>query len=706
MSRFFVESSSDNDEEDFEEEEEKKIAEEETKPAKSSFFDSTPTYRETKRTFMSEKQKRWIELRNSLDSVLDELELGNYKKSYENFQQLQKSYYKASKAIKENGHPDFFIRSMSEIVTKIEELVETEKELRRFSQDLKSFCKAFNDILEDYKKNPDDFQEDDFDTMDDFDEEEEETVTTGKSGGGGWFVSSDDDEADNIKKKVEQEAKPHQSVRRKEVNFADSVEARIDAESNKVIDINTVKTELPVFTKKRESGKVSTTTQHLSDMYDAVVGQDKELAKAVQLELCQTVSPLSSNSPIPLHDWELVLRYLPDLKDEGKTLLTLFERLNHDFWAHSVDPRHLFTPDVSKLHQIVPKFIDLLKDISDCLIKTGDKSYAARIYLILEEHLYHKETEDITPLAYFVIEAASTPGTFSDDVAMDMKARAALYLCINLAVRKHPIEASKLYSRIPLISSSNPITQILANRALASIGIEAFKQGYYLIAHQYLCKFNRLEYIAKNIGQAPIIYPPWLVIEPNYLLLLNYLSTVLLDLPYLTVTSKAENLLIDNSLHRKLQKVPIVFHPEAILQKIVLAIHKAKNGDWKNAYKVFKDDLSKYYPNHEGFIESLKQISMTCFLLTANQFYDNISVEDLAKMFELTNEKVTEIVKGMIGGNGPIENAKIEFNGQLDGNNFIIFEQTEVESPLVGYGQMISYRSDIIASKLNGKSEL
>ncbi|KAH0786995.1 eukaryotic translation initiation factor 3 subunit 8 N-terminus-domain-containing protein [Histomonas meleagridis] len=707
MSRFFVESSSDNDEEDFEEEEEKAVVEEENKQHKSSFFDSTPIYRETKRQFMSEKQKRWIELHGLLNSVLDELELGNYKKSYENFQQLQKSYYKASKAIKENGHPDFFIRSMYEIVTKIEQLVETEKELRRFSQDLKAFCKAFDDILEEYKKNPDDFQEDDFDNMDEFQEEEEESVTTGKSGGGGWFVSSDDDEVETIKKKVEQEAKPHQSARRKEVSFADSVEARIEAESNKVIDINTVKAELPVFIKKRESGKVSTTTQHLSEMYDAVIGVDKELAKSVQLELCQTVAPLSSTSPVPLHDWELVLRYLPDLIDEGKILLPLIERLNQDFWARSVNPQHLFTPEVSKLHQIVPKFIELLKEISECLIKSNDKPYAARIYLILVEHLYHKKDEDITNLVYFIIETASTPDIFGNKLAFDMKIRSSLYLCINLAIRNHPVEASKLYCRLPYINNKYPTTQILANRVLATIGIEAFKQGKYLLAYQCLRNFSNIDYIKKNIGQNPLIYPPWLLIEPNYLLLLNYLSVLLLDLPYLTVTLKTENILIDNNLHRELKKIPIVFHPEAIVQRIAVAIYKAKNGDWKNAYNMFKDDLKKYDNENDGFIESLKQISMTCVLLTANQFYDNVSVDLLANTFELSTDKVIEIVKGMIDGIGPIENAKLTFNGQLiDDNKFVLFEQTEVESPLVGYGQMISYRSDVIASKINGKTQL
>lgn len=700
MSRFLVVSSSDYEDEPIEEEEEQKEQEAQPEPAApvkgstSRFFEDDNIVK--KRKFVSEKMKTWIKFRDSLDKILNAIALNDFKEAYKNFQELQKSYLDSEKVIAENGNPDFFIRQMSEIVDFVQENSKN-KELRRFSQDLNNFIKPFADILEDYKSNPDDFQDDDFESMDDEDEEEE-VVEVKEEKNKGWFYSGSSDEDEEIIQNVKSEEPQKVKQPKKEAQM--SIEERLK-NSVKVITIDTVKNELPTIIKKRQSGKVSTTPQYLNDMYHVVAEVDKTLAHQIAMEICHTVAAYQSSSPIPLGDWELVLQFLPGLKEESKGLISLLERLNKDFWARSIDPRHLFTEEVAKLHQNVPKFIQILKVFADYLDQNGEKNYAAQIDLIILEHLYHKESEDVYKLALYVIEATSNPDAFLPEVSLNMKAHAAFYLCINLALRKYPQEAAALYERVPTIPDTLPLAQILANRARAYIGIAAFKQNYYLIAYKYLCNFNNLKYIAGNIGQMPSIYPPWLIIEPNYLYLLGYLSAIILDLPYLTVTNN-EFLLIDPALHRELQREPVVFHPETTVQQIALTIHKAKVGDWKSAYESIKKELTKYYPEHNSFIETLKIISLCCFLLTANQFYDNISVDYLSKKFDLKKEKIIEIVKGIIEGKGPIEDIKLTLKGKLiENEQFILFEHTETESPLVSYGEMIGYKTDVINEKLN-----
>lgn len=705
MSRFFVELSSDYDDEPIEEEEEVQETAAPAEPAAASksassrFFADDDNTTVSKRKFVSQKTKTYMKFRDCLEAILNSFALGEFQKAYKNFQELQKVYLDSEKVINENGNPDFFIRQMSEIVDEVEENYKANN-LKRFKTDLDKFIKPFEDLLQDYKENPDDFQDDEFENMDDEDEEEEdvkESKETKKQSG--WFMSGSSDEDEEIMQNVKTEEPQKVKQTRKEATM--SIEDRLKS-SVKVITVDTVKNELPTIIKKRQSGKVSTTPQYLDEMYNVIIGTDAKMAHDIALEVCHTVAAYPSTTPIPQHDWEIVLKYLPGLKEESKTLIGLLERLNKDFWARSVDPRHLFTEEVAKLHQNVPKFIQILKTFADYLDGEGEKNYTAQIKLIILEHIYHKETEEgIYDLALYVIKAASEPDAFLPEVSLDIKARAAFYLCINLATRGFPEDAANLYERVPIIPDTLPLTQILANRARAYIGINAFKQSHYLTAYRFLCNFNNLKYISCNIGQMPSIYPPWLIIEPNYLYLLGYLSAILLDLPFLTVTTNTDTLLIDPSLHRDLQREPVVFHPETINQQIALAIHKAREGDWKSSYESIQKELTKYLKTHDNFIESLKLSSLSCFLLTANQFYDNISISYLEKKFELSHDSVISTVKNIISGEGPIEHQRITLRGLMTDDSFIVFEHTEAESPLVSYGSMVGYKTSVISDKLS-----
>ncbi|KAH0785777.1 Eukaryotic translation initiation factor 3 subunit C [Histomonas meleagridis] len=637
MSRFFVESSGSDDESE----------EEEINQSNDSVKNQIP----------EQKKILWNQFNDLLNKILNDSESGNYTNAINNFQNFQKKFAKEIPNLQDNLYPNNFICLIAKISSKLEAIDKDKKELHDFYEDFKKFCEPFNDALQEFHKHPEKFQKDEL-----YDNKAQTTSISSH-----WFVDSDDEEIEDIKKKFKKEQdleNPTQGY------FSEFVQARTEAEARKIANIDKVRRLLPSIVKKRETGNVQATPERLDNIYNYIQDNDSKLAHDVALELCQTIMSMSESLPIPVGDWELALKHLPNLKSDGKLLMKFLERLNQDYWARSIDPRHLFTRDVSKLQMIIPKFVQILKDFIEPLLGEGEKSNAAKLMLMVVEHIHNKPEEDVYDLTSSIMEIVSVSGTFPDDVALDIKTRSALYLCINLSLRGYPQEASQLFIRVPSVPDSKPLTQVISNRARAQIGISAFQAGLYSISYDYLRIFG-LGSIPRNIGQAPFIVPPWMFIDPDYMYLLSIISAAFLDLPYLTVGKSESH--VGNSLHINFQKGLPTPQPENTLQRVIMMVQKAKIGDWHAAYEAIKKDI-----NSERLETDLKKVSMSCFLQTADIFYDSISISFLEKKFELNNEETVEFVKKMIGGENPfIVSGTILFNGKLtDDNKFLIFEQT------------------------------
>jgi len=86
---------------------------------------------------------RWSDLQQELNEVIDELASENCKKSFEMFQKLVKVTEKSKKAIEENGYPFFFILGISDMYQQVKEKVDTQKDLRRFNNELDKFIIPF-----------------------------------------------------------------------------------------------------------------------------------------------------------------------------------------------------------------------------------------------------------------------------------------------------------------------------------------------------------------------------------------------------------------------------------------------------------------------------------------------------------------------------------------------------------------------------------
>lgn len=707
MSRFFVASDDDDDEQSIEEEEEENetgFEDEEkpqTTPSKTSVY-MNDSYK-TKRVVLSEKQKRWPELKEQLDKIIDSFELVDYKSAYSQFQQLQKLYKKAKKAIDTHGHPNFFIRDNLEIQNRLDALAD-EKDLRKFRTEYNTFIQPFEDALNDCKANPKDFEQDDDIQEDDNNEEEDSDGENESDSEGGWFMSSDDEEAEKIRKEINEESSNKaRPIRRKDMSAAEAVAMRLESieEAKKKLDDDIIKVELKKFSESRFHGKIIATTQRLDEFLETVI--DEDLEKQTKLEICYTVTEGPSDQPISMDDWRLVIEVLPSLVSEAKTLVTLFERLDKDFWARSVDSKLLFTPDVATLHSNLPKYLEILQQFVDELYMKEDFAPCVRLQSILIGHLYHKVDNDVMNLTLSILELASKKGLFDDITALNLKIRATLFLASNLAYRNYPRSACKLLMHLPDIPESLPLVRILWNRTLATIGISAFNNGLYQIAYDSLRQISSSDNAQRKDKQnifGKQIYPPWLYIDPASLIVVNYASAMLLDLPFLTNPKDESNLIIKSKLHKDLQREFVSSHPETTIQRIAVAIHHAKNGDWKKSFDAINIELGKFFSKCDHFLLDLKKTSLCCFLLCSNQFYDNIAIDFLVKKFELTTEEVLAVIEGMKDGHAPVANAIVTFKAEfVKDKKFISFQQTEQESPLAEFGQVLEKKM----SELNPK---
>ena len=747
MSRFLISDESEGEQTEEEETQEENPTEDQrvTKAQSKAAAIVDNSWKEAgkKRRFRSEKAKRWSELRAILNEILDKLEVRDAKAGFGSFQKLQKAYEKAQKAITEHGHPNFFITNVKEVVDKINEGLASPdaKDYRRWAQELKSFTEPFDELIKECRENPDDFEDDDLDDMDEGEDENEDEDND--IGGGGWFINNDEQEAAEQVHKAKEDAKPKTSKRKTDMSHADAATARLEALSSKPIDNESAKAELEKYRASRAKGKVTAMTARLKQLMEA--GLDEKLDKEIQIEIAQTLILSGTDGPVSIDDWNLALTILKELKDEATVAVPLLERLDKDFWARSVDPKHLFTPDVTKLHALQnPSYIPILKEYSTLLYTraTEDEKKAAtekdkaqlmadshrnytlyvRVELLLLKHLYHptgkkeeeakekEEKQTVMQMSVKILDVISKHQVFDEEVTLRYKFRVALFLATNLAVRSEGISdlmaAVSIMSKLPKIPETMPLERILYNRAKVYIGTTAFRLGNYRLCYESLRHFDT-ERDARNmfgssipllLGQAGqrdrCVYPPWMYLDPELIIAFLFLSAVILDLPNLLfgVTEQDRSAIVGKKYHKKLLRLQVHCHPEDIEQRIACCIANAKIGEWQKAINNIQGELDKYLSEEEAnrFKSDLTKMSLCCFLLAANRFYDTISYEFLAMKFSMPVDEVKKIAQGLMKSEAPVEHVKASLPPEVQSDGqYISFGRPSIESSLVDYQQEI-----------------
>lgn len=491
----------------------------------------------------------------------------------------------------------------------------------------------------------------------------------------GWFVSSDDDEAEKIKNKIRIESR-----KAKVINFFTGEISYEDENKEEKIDDSTAKREIDQFILSRQNGKIIATTKRLNELLQAAT--DTKLAQLINNEIALTISQSPVDKAIENNDWLYALDSISSFSGTPTQLYPLFDRLNKDYWARTIDLRYLFIPSTAQLHEIFPKFLELLNDFLSIVKVEDSPEVYIRTADILNEHIYtdENEQENLLRFSTVVLNALSklnmndptfttakfgfTPLSYDYE---NIRNRTCLFVCYNLASTNHPSEAFSLFKRVPYISNNFRYTRVLCNRVRAQIGIAAFKQRLYKITYEMLRQFGVVKSIARNIGQEPKpIFPAWVMLETPKIAYMNYYAAIFLDLPQLAISTFSANdndsqngpLSIHPKLHRDFLKDPIA-HPETPIEKAVATASFAKNGEWKKAFEVAKENIDEEF--HTNFLADLKSISLCCFILNASEFYESLTFEFLAQMFEMTETEVKNVFKKMCDQKSPIENIPIVF---------------------------------------------
>ena len=482
--------------------------------------------------------------------------------------------------------------------------------------------------------------------------------STSKEEKSAWIVSSDDEEVKRSKKQMRNE-----SGFQKRILFNGQYEEEIDD--------NLIRNEIEKFDSSRKNGKIIATSKRFTELMNATF--DPKILDLLYKEIIQTILYRDKGQIIPNDEWQLSFIPISKLIDEPNLIYPLFDRLNKDYWARTIDLRYLFLPSTSQLHEIFPHFLALLTEfINSISIQSYPEIYVRSANMLIE-HIYTDENEDILSLSTSIIRTFVDVPNFQLPDEDNIKARASLFLAYNLAIKNCPVEAAKIFKSIPRIYTSYKHTKLLSNRTRAQIGIAAFKHGYYMISYDMLKAFSNVKAVGKNLGQEPNdVFPSWLLINTNLVIYLRFLSGILIDLPDLAINETNENKLkVHPRLHKDLLKERIA-HPETPSEKATAFSDFAKNGEWKKALSIIKEYITDDFL--DPFSTDLKKASLCSFLLTAKDFYESISIDFLIEMFDINKDEIKEVLQKMFHNLSPIEDVHIDFNGSLsDDEKFIIF---------------------------------
>lgn len=216
-------------------------------------------------------------------------------------------------------------------------------------------------------------------------------------------------------------------------------------------------------------------------------------------------------------------------------------------------------------------------------------------------------------------------------------------------------------------------TQILFNRAMAFLGISAFRAGNIVDCHNCLVdlyasmKFKELlaqgitRYTDKGAEQEKIEsrrqMPYHLHINTEILETFYFISAILLEVPNSAANDfDAKRKPVSRILKKYLEgSERQIFSglPEAPRDFFVAAAKALIRGDWKKCCKLlFGLSVWNYIADAERLKEmisqKMKEEGLRTYLFTASSVYDSLSAERLSSLFDLNSNLVHSIVSKMI----------------------------------------------------------